>query len=58
MATLAPSSDFNFHSHLHTNLSFYRISADAIQFTVDQTALAKSKKADVDAKIGKLLVIY
>ena len=58
MATLAPSSDFNFHFHLRTNLSFYRISADAIQFTVDQTALAKSKKADVDAKIGKLLVIY
>ena len=31
--------------------------ADAIQFTVDQTALAKSKKADVDAKIGESLLL-
>jgi ribonucleotide reductase alpha subunit len=28
-----------------------RPKADAIQFTVDQTALAKTKKADVDAKV-------
>ena len=43
----------------HPLISFSSLvlSADAIQFTVDQTALAKTKKADVDAKADKIYVI-
>jgi hypothetical protein len=39
-------SDFNYIYYCHC------ITADAIQFTVDQTALAKTKQADIDAKAG------
>ena len=46
-------SECNFSHTFNTpSTATHHITADAIQFTVDQTALAKTKQADIDAKAG------